>query len=149
IAERRVLTEPETPPQPAAVGGARAKGAPAIGDPALEDHLDPPNALEAVLQVFEQGDVVTADHDQELDIGERERRQGRQEQRGVPRAVAVSLGRIVERRLLAQVAGPALDTARCADDFHAVREPWPPGTTRNAAYNSGKIPSGRHTGTTL
>ena len=98
-----------------------------IGDPALEDHPHSANSLEPPLEILEQRDVVAADDEQELDVGERERRQGGEKERRVARAVAVRFGRIVERRLLAQVPGSALDTTRCADDSHPVREPRPPG----------------------
>jgi hypothetical protein len=61
----------------------------------------------------------------------------------------VGFGGIVEGCLLAQIAGPPLDSTGCADDFHSVREPLPPAASGSTAYNSGKILSGRHPGTTL
>jgi len=45
---------------------------PPIGKPALEDYLDPADSLQPSLEILEQRDVVTADHDQELDVGERQ-----------------------------------------------------------------------------
>jgi hypothetical protein len=77
---------------------------PPVGHPALENDFHAADALQLSLEVVEEGDVVTAHHDQELDVGEGQRRERREEQRRVPRTVAVGLRGIVERRLLAQVA---------------------------------------------
>jgi hypothetical protein len=120
------LAEPEPPPEPPAVGRLLPELVPPVGHPALEDDLHPAHPVQAALEIFEERHVGPADHDQELDVGERQGRKRREEQRRVPRTVPVGFGGIVERRLLAQVPGAALDTARCADDFHSAREPLPP-----------------------
>jgi hypothetical protein len=65
------------------------------------------------------------------------------------RAVTVGLGRIVEGRFLAQLSGPALGTARRADDFHSAGEPGLRPRLAKAVYNSGKILAARLEGTTL
>jgi hypothetical protein len=62
------LTEPEAPPQTAAIGRPLAELVPPVGDPALEDHLDPADPIQPPLEILEQRDVVTADHNQELDV---------------------------------------------------------------------------------
>jgi hypothetical protein len=121
----------------------------AIAESALEHDLHSLNPGQPGLEILEQGHVRAADHDQELDIGERQRRERRQEQGRVPRAVTVCLGRIVEGRLLAQLSRPALGTARRADDFHDAGEPWPPPASARPSMIPEKFSAAHREGTTL
>ena len=98
-------------------------GAATVAGAALEDHLDAANADEPALEVVEQDVVTPANDDQQVDVGEGVRRKRRQEQGGMPGAVAVRLGGVVERRLFAHVAGAAFNAARRADDLHSVSGP--------------------------
>jgi hypothetical protein len=126
-----------------------AKVVPTIAQPALQKNLHAADAFQPALEILEERDVVTADHDQELDVRERQGRKGGEEQGRVPSAIAVSLGGIVEGRLLTEVAGPPLDTTRRTDDFHFAENLCLLARPGLAAYNSGKFPHGSLPGTTL
>src|SRR5262249_9102558 len=95
--------------------------APAIAEAPLEDHLHTAHSFQPALEIIEQLNIRTADHDEELDVGERQGRKRREEQRRVPRAVAARSAGLVEGPLPPQLPPPPLGTARRADDFHPVR----------------------------
>jgi hypothetical protein len=94
--------------------------APPIALATIYDHVHATHACHGASQILVEGDVLRMDYDERVDIGERCRREGFEEQFLMSPADGMGRRGVIERRPLAQVPGPPLADAPRADNSHVV-----------------------------